>query len=180
MQKRRCASQLRQHEYRDCTLALHARIWPWHEANLPGFYETPEDALYRMVNDHFETNHGAMAGSSSWAASLHLVLCYTKYIQTTSKTETVHVAVIDTHDLDDDVLVCHIPHLLRTGNHEYLSFDRIRGNIYCAVALKGLEKYGLKSNFIELKHPIDGMFGHSLRESMAPVAQTYGSHLPGI
>jgi hypothetical protein len=95
------------------------------EKYLPCFYEIPEDALYRMASDYYSTCFNVATGFSSWATSLHLVPCYAKYLNGKYMTDTVHVAVIDTHVL----------HLLGNGNHEYLAFGRIRGNGYRAVSL---------------------------------------------
>jgi hypothetical protein len=114
------------------------------EQHLPCFYEIPEDVLYHMASDHYAICFNMATGFSSWAASLHLVLCYAKYLNGKYKTDTAHVAVIDTHNLEDEVLVWHVPHLLGYGNHEYLAFGRTRGKGYRAVRLADLDSHDLK------------------------------------
>jgi hypothetical protein len=135
------------------------------EQHLPCFYEIPEDALYHMASDHYAPCFKVATRFSSWAASLHLVLCYAMYLNGKYKTDTVHVAVIDTHDLGDEVLVWHVPHLLGYRNHEYLAFGHIRGNGYRAVSLADLDSHGLKKIFPEPERRIDGLFGREIRRS---------------
>jgi hypothetical protein len=142
------------------------RASPEAEQHLPCVYEIPEDALYHMASDHYSTCFNVATGFSSWAASLHLVLCYAKYLNGKYKTDTAHVAVIDTDNLEDEVLVWHVPHLLGYENHEYLAFGRTRGKGYRAVSLADLDSHGLKKISPELERRIDGMFGDGLRRSM--------------
>jgi hypothetical protein len=79
-----------------------------------------------------------------------------------------HVAVMDTHDLEDEVYVWHVTHLIGGGNHEYLAHGCIRGNGYRAASLHDLEQSGLLTLFFEAKDPSlkAGSFGCSLRSSM--------------
>jgi hypothetical protein len=142
------------------------RIRSESERTLPSFYEIPENILYRMASDHYNTRHNIASWFSSWAASIHLVLCYTEYLKREHKTNTVHVAVIDTHGIEDQVLVWHVPQLLGYGIHEYLAFGRVMGNGYRAVALVDLEQHSLEKIFPGLKQLIDGVFGHGLRRSV--------------
>jgi hypothetical protein len=142
------------------------RIRSESEQTLPSFYEIPENVLYRMARDHYNYRHNIASGFSFRAASPHLVLCYTKYLKRKHKTNTAHVAVMDTHDIEDEVLVWHVPQLLECGIHEYLAYGRIRGNGYSAVALVDSEQHGLEKIFPELKQPIEDVFCHSLRGSM--------------
>lgn len=59
---------------------------------------------------------------------------------------------MDREELDDEVLVWHVPHLLDlNGNHEYLAHGRIRGKGYRAVPLKGLKMMGLTELFPTLE-----------------------------
>jgi hypothetical protein len=136
------------------------------EQRLPCFYEIPEDALYHMARAQYATCFNVATGFSCWAASLHLVLCYARYLNGKYETDTVHVVVIDRRDLGDEVLVWHVPHLLGYGNHEYLAFGRIRGNGYRAVSLADLDSHGLEKIFPELERKIDGLYGREVRRSM--------------
>jgi hypothetical protein len=51
----------------------------------------------------------------------------------------IHLAVMDTHKLEDEVLVWNVPHLIDRGNLEYLAFGVIRGKGYRAVDMYELE-----------------------------------------
>ena len=76
-----------------------------------------------------------------------------------------YVAVMDIQELDDEVFVWHVPHLLGgIGYHVYLAYGRIRGRGYYAVSLRELERNGLQSIFPEMTQ-LGGhsMFGHELR-----------------
>ncbi|KAF3042587.1 hypothetical protein E8E11_003927 [Didymella keratinophila] len=97
------------------------------------FYSINEDLLHQLALQHFEHRQSVITGFSSWAASLHLVLCYAKSMD--PKTNP-HVAVIDTHEL---------------GNQEYLAWGCIRGRGYKAVLLKKLEASGVPDIFPSLK-----------------------------
>ncbi|KAF2030898.1 hypothetical protein EK21DRAFT_111565 [Setomelanomma holmii] len=127
-------------------------------------YEIPESELRQMTILHFARSPGAKSGYSSCASSLHLVLCYAKYLRD-NKDDEAHIAVIDTNDLDDEVYVWHVPHLIPRGNHEYLAYGCIRGNGYRAVGLRELERNGLMKNFPELARPTSA-FGKELRAEM--------------
>lgn len=65
---------------------------------LPSFYEMPEAALHLMMSNHLGAEHDPLSVFSSWAASLHLVLWYSKFH---GKKKATHLAVMDTHDLDE-------------------------------------------------------------------------------
>jgi hypothetical protein len=119
-----------------------------------------------------------MTGFSPWAASLHLALCYARFLKASFQSNTVHVAVIDTQNLDDEVLVWHARDLLGEDNHEYLAFGRIKGNGYGAVSLDTLEEHSLKKIYRRKGREGDG-FGERLRKSMllAPAIQIEDSHL---
>tara|TARA_R110002003_G_scaffold124_17_gene11337 strand:- start:2455 stop:3477 length:1023 start_codon:yes stop_codon:yes gene_type:complete len=132
---------------------------------LLSFYEIPESQLYRMAELHYGGDRSIQSGFTSWAASLHLVLCYAKHM---NPKDEPHVAVMDTHELEDKVYVWHVPHLIGGGNHEYLAHGCIRGNGYRAASLRKMEQSGLLTLFFEAKDPsrsIDA-FGFSLRLSM--------------
>jgi hypothetical protein len=62
---------------------------------------------------------------------------------TTTGHEDVHVAVMDTRELDDDIAVWHLPQILDVvvgGEHEYLAWGSIRGKGYKAVPFSQLQK----------------------------------------
>ncbi|KAF9701835.1 hypothetical protein EKO04_001080 [Ascochyta lentis] len=104
-----------------------------------GFYEMPERLLRDCAQKHF-SHRKVLTGYSSWAASLHLVLCYASSMDAASDP---HVAVMETHDLDSEVLVWQCPHLLGEGEEEYLAWGCVRGRGYKAVCLKDLRKRGV-------------------------------------
>lgn len=113
------------------------------------FYDVPENEIYNMANDHFDGSKDIKVTFSSWGASLHLVLCYAKFLQ--NENESTYVAVMDTHALGDEVMAWHVPHLMGRSSktHEYLAFGRIRG-AYQAVSLSKLERHSLYTLFPEL------------------------------
>jgi len=114
-----------------------------------------------MATLHFNNRRRIITGFSSWAASLHLVLCYARSLQE-GGFEDVHVAVMDTQDLDNEVLIWHCPHLfdLPRGRHEYLAYGRIRGRGYKAVHSKDLVSKRLYTMFSHLN---DGRYRYSIR-----------------
>ena len=133
-----------------------------------GFYEKPENELYRMVAMHFDNDNSPWFSSefSSWTGSLHLALYYARSID---EQHDPHVAVIDTRQLDGEVLVWHVPHLYYEGGlHEYMAHGSIRGIGYKAVSYKTLMSAGLANVFPELG-VVEGDeldFGIDLRKQM--------------
>ncbi|KAI4931929.1 uncharacterized protein J4E92_003827 [Alternaria infectoria] len=118
------------------------------KASGSGFYDKPESELFKMVRDHYDTESVFTSEFSSWTASLHLALCYAGSIE---EEYGPHVAIMDTHQLDGDVLVWHVPHLFKPdGLHEYLAHGPIRGIGYKAVSYKTLMSAGLAQIFPEL------------------------------
>jgi hypothetical protein len=63
-----------------------------------------------MALNHYHGRSVTRSEFSSWAASLHLVLCFAK-VKWADSGETAHVAVMDTLNLESEVLVWHVPHL---------------------------------------------------------------------
>jgi hypothetical protein len=98
-----------------------------------------------------------------------LVLCYAKYL----RRPATHVAVRDTHDLENDVLIWHVPHLVSSQKHEYLAYGRIRGPGYCAVSLHDLEQHGLLRILKELRGGVRDMFGSMIRSKMFSYATVH-------
>jgi hypothetical protein len=132
------------------------------------FYNLPENMLHHMAESHWNGEEDPATGFSSWAASLHSVLCYARSLEKSGKT-SIHVAVMDRSQLDDEVLVWHVPHFIPHGNLEYLAFGIIRGNGYKAVSLRTLDLHGLLSFLPEFKdRPTSdsSMFNHELRSDM--------------
>ncbi|EAT89359.1 hypothetical protein HBI56_026010 [Parastagonospora nodorum] len=141
------------------------RAHPEYEKERPSFYQMPENQLHRMATGHYDGKTDVISGFSSWAASLHLVLCYAMFLKKRSHDE-VHVAVMDTHDLSDEVLVWHVPHLIGEANHEYLAFGRIMGNGYHAVKFYDLEQHGILNLLPETRNCLCERFGSSIRQTM--------------
>ncbi|KAI4914719.1 hypothetical protein J4E90_004751 [Alternaria incomplexa] len=78
-----------------------------------------------------------------------------------------HVAIMDTQQLDGDVLVWHVPHLFKPdGLHEYLAHGPIRGIGYKAVSYKTLMSVGLAQIFPELLETDLDDWGMSLQDQM--------------
>jgi hypothetical protein len=136
------------------------------KGSAPRFYSMPEDEARTMATNHYHGKRAPLTGFSSWAASLHLVLCYADYER--SGDRDAHIAIMDTQDLEGEVLVWHVPHLLNgVGEHEYLAYGCIRGRGYKAVPYNALLGKNLKELFPEVK-TISSMdhFGHKLRAQM--------------
>ncbi|KAI4644356.1 hypothetical protein J4E93_006257 [Alternaria ventricosa] len=131
-----------------------------------GFYEKAESELYKMVAMHFSNDNSPWFSSefSSWTGSLHLALYYARSID---EQHDPHVAVIDTRQLDEEVLVWHVPHLYYEGGlHEYMAHGPIRGIGYKAVSYKALMSSGLANVFPELGQDDISKFGFNLRNQM--------------
>jgi hypothetical protein len=112
------------------------------------FYERPESDLYKMAIDHYTGSKQSSSEFSSWTASVHLVLRCAEHLGETNNT---HIAIMDTEDLDEEVLVWHVPHFLDArGVDEYLAHGRIAGHGYRAVSLKVLKAKGLTEVFPEI------------------------------
>jgi hypothetical protein len=64
-----------------------------------------------------------------------------------------HVAVLDHENLDGEVLIWWVPHLIRNvrGDHEYLAHGIVRGSGYTAVPLREMTDRGLYDDFPELR-----------------------------
>lgn len=77
----------------------------------------------------------------------------------------VHVAVMDTLDVEDEVLVWHAPHLVGRFGHEYLVFGRIMGEVYQAVRFSDLTRHGILNLLPEMANFIDP-FGYDIRVAM--------------
>jgi hypothetical protein len=133
--------------------------------NLLDFYNLPKSVLCRMAGNHFVTSHQGSSGFSSWAASLHLVLSYAKFLKKHNRGEP-HAAVMDTHDLADEVYVWHAPHIVceTHGTLEYIAFGRIMGNGYRAVSLTVSEDHGIDFLFPRVRNGRHTKFGGEVRE----------------
>jgi len=136
-----------------------------------GFYEKQEKELHAMVQAHFSADEDVLTEFSSWAASLHTVLCYA--YTCSLEYEDVHIAVIDREKLDGEVRIWWVPHLLDPGEyhgeHEYLAHGCVRGPGYTAVPFKNLMVGELcTAIFPELTGCEDGdlNFGDGLRDDM--------------
>jgi hypothetical protein len=142
----------------------------------PDFCELPDSFLHQMARNHYR-GVDTPSGFSSWIASLHAVLCYAKFMKPHNLHDS-HVAVMDTHNLDNEVLVWHSPHLgIGVTNHEYLAFGLITGNRYRAVSLSALEDHCIDSLFPENRGL--EMFGDTLRANMfqAPATDIWQADL---
>lgn len=110
-------------------------------------YKLSERSILELTTKHYE-HQKVITGYSSWAASLHLVLCYANSMDPASKP---HVAVMDTQDLDGEVVVWQCTHVLSEGDEEYLAWGCVRGRGYKAVPLDVLENHGVLDIFPQLK-----------------------------
>lgn len=117
--------------------------------------------------DHFHYSKTVESPFSSWAASLHLVLCYA---QSMPAHTDPHVAVMDTQALEGEVLVWHCPDLIGKGDHEFLVYGPIRGPGYRAVSLSTLKRRDILNLFPQLGqiNPIEigFYFGFNCRSHM--------------
>jgi hypothetical protein len=135
------------------------------------FYDMPEHDVYHMAKMHFQMYHGPFSELSSWASSLHLVLCYAKSMP---DSKNARIAVMDRQQLDGNVLIWHAPHLLGKpgkGLHEYMAHGCVRGKGYTAVPFAKVVEHGLYTIFPELRSiPVATVaelyFGYDLRNSM--------------
>jgi hypothetical protein len=114
-----------------------------------GFYDCWESSLHDMAVGHF-MGEEIISGFSSWAASLHLVLCYAESKDSAGH-RGVHVAVMDTQELEEEVLVWQCNHLIGKTNEEYLAYGRVAGRGYRAVELADLKRHGLLELFPPLR-----------------------------
>jgi hypothetical protein len=122
------------------------------------FYEIPESELLAMVEAHYMGKTRPTSEFSSWTASLHLVL---RYAERLNETHNAHIAIIDTKDLDGDVLVWHVPHFMHArGVDEYMAHGRIAGLDYKAVSLKALKAEGLLEVFPEIAMKLHECYNH--------------------
>ena len=137
-----------------------------------GFYEKSEKELHAMAHAHFSADEDVLTEFSSWAASLHTVLCYAHTCSL--EYSDVHVTVLDREKLDGEVRIWWVPHLLDPGEyhgeHEYLAHGCIQGPGYTAVPFKHLASNGLHDAiFPELTAWETGEtlnFGDELRDRM--------------
>jgi hypothetical protein len=139
------------------------------------FYTMTEAELRKMVAAHyngswsyFHNNTSRLSEFSSWAASLHLVLCYASDMSHSLGKKDVHVAVMDTRQLEwrQGVLVWDVPDLVSCeGVYEYLAYGCIYGPGYKAVSVDDLEKAGVYNILPESK--AQGIyFGIHIQEKM--------------
>jgi hypothetical protein len=127
------------------------------------FWETPERDIRAMVEGHYNGATSPLTGFSSWAASLHLVLFYAQSM-VDSGHKGIHVAVMDIKQLDELVLVWHVPQLLGYGAHEYLAYGPIRGKGYTAVPFDHMT--GIIDVFPEIRAKPGNQFGDLVRDRM--------------
>lgn len=131
------------------------------------FYKKKESTLASLAADHFDSSEEIPRSPfSSWAASLHLVLCFA--ISESVQKLDPYIAVMDRLNLNEEVLVWQVPHLVYDDVCEYLACGSISGPGYTAVSLKHLELNGLFTLVPELQTQLaanDG-FGDLLRNRM--------------
>ncbi|KAI5373287.1 hypothetical protein J4E82_008044 [Alternaria postmessia] len=149
------------------------RMFHWQSRGGPGLaINNATEIVPRgfMNGDKGSSVYEVLTEFSSWAASLHAVLCYAR---DTRADWNPHVAVIDRTRLEGEVLVWWVPDLLgaKKGDVEYLAHGCIRGRGYTAVPFEQLVTNGLYSLFPELeawkKNHTNGMpFGRKLRKRM--------------
>jgi hypothetical protein len=113
------------------------------------FYDHSERYIRSLVGAHLNMKSIPLTEFSSWAASLHAVLCYGAYM--TQINDDVYISVIDTKQLQD-VVVFNTAHLIAEPYvpHrvlEYLARGRINGRGYKAVSLQEMADAGLPDLF---------------------------------
>ncbi|KAH6644290.1 hypothetical protein C7974DRAFT_439610 [Boeremia exigua] len=106
------------------------------------FYALTEREALDMATRHYTYSYDVISGFSSWSASLHLVLCYAQSMVDRGFRD-VHVSVMDTQDLDYEVLVWQCAHLLGSGQHEFLAYGPVQGRGYRAVRYSVLVLQGI-------------------------------------
>lgn len=128
------------------------------EPNAPhNFYQHTEKELYDMTYAHYWGLYESLSEFSSWSASLHVVLNYCSSMMVDGY-DNIHVAVLYTRDLENDVLVWHVPQQLNLSAIEYLAHGTIRGRGYKAVPLTKIQALGLMDVFPEI-HDSNYVFG---------------------
>jgi hypothetical protein len=124
------------------------------------FYDHSERYIRSLVGAHLNMKSIPLTEFSSWAASLHAVLCYGAYM--TQINDDVYISVIDTKQLQD-VVVFNTAHLIAEPYvpHrviEYLARGRINGRGYKAVSLQEMADAGLPDLFplevCKLRQPV--------------------------
>ncbi|KAF2683317.1 hypothetical protein K458DRAFT_240527, partial [Lentithecium fluviatile CBS 122367] len=138
-------------------------------------YTMGESEVIDMIRDHY-FGRDTLSGFSSWTASLSLVMLYADYKTKSNPWEKhVHVSVIDTRELGDEVLVWHVPHLARhldcriaeeTAVHEYLAYGVISGKGYMAVPFEKIMEKGLVDIYPEISGTRRNWSGWELRKAM--------------
>lgn len=88
------------------------------------FYAKSEVELCTLAYAHLRGRKWPLTHCTSWAASLHAVLCYAKFLS--RKHESVWVAVIDTQQLPD-VLIFYVKDWVGTADLEYQAYGHIYG-----------------------------------------------------
>ncbi|KAF2712616.1 hypothetical protein K504DRAFT_531680 [Pleomassaria siparia CBS 279.74] len=164
-----CGGQLISHNNTDEVIPPAFVIEQGHE-----LYDLKESSIRNMVEAHYKAipsyedgNQHRLGEFSSWASSLHLVLCYAVWLRKGGDSN-VHVAVMDRRitEWKDHLLVWQVPDLLLDGlNLEYLAHGCIYGTHYKAVSLELLEAKGLFNFFPEIDRQ-HRMFGHPIRQDM--------------
>ena len=115
----------------------------------PSFYSHSEQELEEIVKAHINMWSRPLTEFSSWAASLHAVLCYGAHMTQVNK--DVFISVIDTRQLEG-VVVFNTAHLIAEPfmPHrviEYLAHGRISGRGYKATSLQDMSNAGLQNLF---------------------------------
>jgi hypothetical protein len=143
----------------------------------PSFYDHSESYIHSLVGAHINMKSIPLTEFSSWAASLHAVLCYGAYM--TQINDGVYISVIDTKQLQD-VVVFNTAHLIAEPYKphrviEYLAHGRINGWGYKAVSLQEMADAGLPDLFplevCKLRQPVrerlqTGASGFKLRQAV--------------
>ncbi|KAF2653987.1 hypothetical protein K491DRAFT_680030 [Lophiostoma macrostomum CBS 122681] len=123
-----------------------ARHAAW-EDSINTFYNMREGDIENMARKHYQGDtRNPPTGFSSWASSMLLALCYAQYLMKEGHAGGVHIAVMDTKQLDREVPVWHVPLSPRTRRPRDMSkvFDLLP----------------------ELRKHFKMSFGHDLRASI--------------
>lgn len=111
------------------------------------FYNKSEAELYSLASGHLHGFTYPLTQCTSWAASLHAVLCYATYLS--NRHYPIWVAIIDTSQLPG-VLVFYIADLIGYADLEYQAYGHIHGPGYKAVEFDSFFHAGLLKLFSEL------------------------------
>lgn len=138
---------------------------PGNHRHVSRFYDTLESRLHFYAYSHYKGKTNVKSPFSSWTSSLHVALCLAARYGMDDVENPGYVAIMDTQDQGNEVLVWHAPDLIRARNHEFLAWGHITGRGYKAIRWKDVQGKSLSRVFPELQ-PQSDVWGHELRRDM--------------